>query len=203
MRLALGLAMAVGSLIAIPLPSIAQNLDPDELVELFKPKPKVATTRGLSVEGKPTTLTREQIGYVRSLGRSIEIEEVEEIAEIIEAVDLPQVDFTIEFEFNSANLTPDAMKILYALGTALKDPSYEQSYFLVAGHTDAKGSDDYNLRLSQDRAYAVEEFLVSVLDVPQDLLRPVGFGESHLKDPYNPNAAENRRVTVVNLAYDE
>jgi outer membrane protein OmpA-like peptidoglycan-associated protein len=70
--------------------------------------------------------------------------------------------------------------------------------FLVAGHTDAKGSDAYNLILPDQRAKAVagvENFHID----PKQLVA-VGFGEEKLKNSENPLAAENRRVQVVNMA---
>jgi outer membrane protein OmpA-like peptidoglycan-associated protein len=72
--------------------------------------------------------------------------------------------------------------------------------FLVAGHTDAKGSDAYNLILPDQRAKAVAGFLVENFHIDPKQLVAVGFGEEKLKNSENPLAAENRRVQVVNMA---
>jgi outer membrane protein OmpA-like peptidoglycan-associated protein len=72
--------------------------------------------------------------------------------------------------------------------------------FLVAGHTDAKGSDAYKLILPDQRAKAVAGFLVENFHIDPKQLVAVGFGEEKLKNSENPLAAENRRVQVVNMA---
>jgi outer membrane protein OmpA-like peptidoglycan-associated protein len=61
------------------------------------------------------------------------------------------IDLEVFFNFDSAEITPEALPILKKLGAALSDEKLKGSVFLVAGHTDAKGSDAYNLSLS-DRA---------------------------------------------------
>ena len=55
----------------------------------------------------------------------------------------------------SAELQQDAQITLQQLGTALKDPSLAKYSFTIAGHTDAKGSPEYNQKLSERRAEAV------------------------------------------------
>ncbi|MBC8013736.1 MAG: OmpA family protein [Methyloceanibacter sp.] len=72
--------------------------------------------------------------------------------------------------------------------------------FLVAGHTDAKGSDGYNLDLSDRRAKSVLRFLIEEFDIDPKQLVAVSFGEEQLKNDEDPRAAENRRVQVVNVA---
>jgi outer membrane protein OmpA-like peptidoglycan-associated protein len=70
----------------------------------------------------------------------------------------------------------------------------------VAGHTDSKGSDAYNMKLSQQRAEAVRNFLIS-RGVAADRLTAKGYGESQ---PVADNATEegrfqNRRVELYPL----
>jgi len=71
--------------------------------------------------------------------------------------------------------------------------------FIVAGHTDAKGGRDYNLKLSQRRADAVREMLISTFRIEPDRLIAVGLGEEQLQDPKNPDAGVNRRVQLLNI----
>ena len=75
--------------------------------------------------------------------------------------------------------------------------------FLVAGHTDAKGSDVYNLDLSDRRAKSVQNFLIEQFDIDPKQLVAIGFGEEQLKNKEDPRAAENRRVQVVNMASED
>jgi outer membrane protein OmpA-like peptidoglycan-associated protein len=80
--------------------------------------------------------------------------------------------------------------ILKTLGAALSDEKLKGSVFLVAGHTDAKGADAYNLSLSDQRAKAVQAFLVENFDIDPKQLVAIGFGEEQLKDKANPLSGE-------------
>ena len=79
--------------------------------------------------------------------------------------------------------------------------THEELYDLVvAGHTDSSGSDDYNQRLSEQRARSVSDYLES-RELLRDRLEPVGFGE---RQPIAPNdsvesRALNRRVEITLL----
>lgn len=102
------------------------------------------------------------------------------------------------FETNEAELKADALRNLYPLVTYLKEhPNRE---VLIEGHTDSTGSDSYNLELSQQRAAAVRDFLISN-GINPNLIIARGYGKAH---PVASNATqegrqENRRVEVVVL----
>src|SRR3954462_529553 len=64
-------------------------------------------------------------------------------------------DLVVNFDYNSDKLTLPAKQNLDEFAKALRDPRLSSADFLVEGHTDAKGSDQYNLRLSERRAAAV------------------------------------------------
>jgi outer membrane protein OmpA-like peptidoglycan-associated protein len=106
---------------------------------------------------------------------------------------------TIQFEFGSDRLKPEAIGTLRNLGNALNEELKEQKLFLVEGHTDAVGSRAYNVELSDRRAEAVKDYLVREMGVSPDRLRTAGKGSSEPAAPKNPYGAENRRVVVVNL----
>lgn len=109
------------------------------------------------------------------------------------------IDLAVNFEYASAQLTADARIVLDNLGQALADPALRNSRFRVAGHTDARGGDAYNLNLSRLRARAVAEYLVRQHGVNVQRLHVEGFGRSRLLDAANPESAVNRRVQVTNL----
>ena len=75
----------------------------------------------------------------------------------------------------------------------------------IAGHTDSKGSDEYNLQLSQQRAEAVAAWLVNNTNMTSDRLISKGYGETQpVADNQKPNGednpegrAKNRRVEVI------
>jgi outer membrane protein OmpA-like peptidoglycan-associated protein len=74
------------------------------------------------------------------------------------------------------------------------------STFVLAGHTDAVGGEDFNLDLSNRRADSVKRYLMEKFGLAPDHLVTAGYGKSRLKDKDRPTAPENRRVEVVNMA---
>ncbi|MDJ0895892.1 MAG: OmpA family protein [Alphaproteobacteria bacterium] len=110
----------------------------------------------------------------------------------------PSVALDIRFGFNSAELTGQARQQLDQLGAALTSDALAGFTFDIEGHTDAKGSDTYNLSLSDQRARAVKRYLVERYGVDAGRLRAVGFGESKLRHPEDPEHGDNRRVEIVN-----
>lgn len=111
----------------------------------------------------------------------------------------PSVDLHISFAYDSARLDTDGRLILQQLGEALADPRLAQYSFVLGGHTDASGSDAYNMALSQRRADAVRDYLANTYGIARDRMMALGYGETQLADPANPEAAINRRVQVVNI----
>jgi outer membrane protein OmpA-like peptidoglycan-associated protein len=130
--------------------------------------------------------------------RQITVEERKEIVDVVKENDLPAIDLEVFFEFDSAEITPAALPTLETLGAALGADQLKGSIFLVAGHTDAKGSDAYNRGLSDARAKSVRGLLIEMFQIDPTQLVAVGFGEEQLKN--KPFAGENRRVQVVNMA---
>jgi outer membrane protein OmpA-like peptidoglycan-associated protein len=119
------------------------------------------------------------------------------------SLDKPGIDLEINFDFDSAAITPKARPLAVELGLALVDPQLKGVVCLVGGHTDGRGSDAYNLDLSQRRAEAIKAFLAETYRIPAQNLIAVGYGKEHLKNPGNPFAEENRRVQVVNMLKPE
>jgi OOP family OmpA-OmpF porin len=68
--------------------------------------------------------------------------------------------------------------------------------FLIEGHTDAVGSDDDNLSLSDRRAEAVAVALTEQFHVPPENLVTQGYGEQDLKVQTQDASRANRRVSV-------
>ncbi len=108
------------------------------------------------------------------------------------------MNLTIPFEYNSAELRPEAVQQLVQLEAALQADALQRYRFLVAGHTDASGDPTYNRDLSRRRADAVRRFLVAA-GVSADRLDSVGMGEDRLLLPKQPQDARNRRVEIRNL----
>lgn len=102
----------------------------------------------------------------------------------------------VNFEFGSARLTPQGRSILTTTAAALNSPELIGQVFLVEGHTDTVGSDQANLRLSQQRADAARDFLVSQ-GVAAGRLNAIGYGESRPIPAAAGTDARQRRVEFV------
>ena len=126
-------------------------------------------------------------------------EERDGLAKLMQEQELPALDMEIYFNYGSAQLSRRSYKDLIKLGKVLRNPQLQGAKFLIAGHTDAKGGERFNLRLSQRRAQAVQGFLHKYFKLERDSLVAVGYGEERLKNQYAPYAAENRRVQIVNF----
>jgi len=104
----------------------------------------------------------------------------------------------VQFEYNSARLTPEAKEVLQRVAEALKSGELQAYKYQIEGHTDSRGSADYNKRLSERRAQAVKTFLTQV-GVNPSRLTAVGRGSEVPYDKEHPDSSVNRRVEVVNL----
>jgi len=108
-----------------------------------------------------------------------------------------KLSMQINFEFNSARLTPTGKKALQPVGQALASSDLSNKRFVIEGHTDAKGLASYNLLLSKRRAQTVKNYLVNQFALDPARLRAVGKGSSELLNSAEPYAAENRRVVIA------
>jgi outer membrane protein OmpA-like peptidoglycan-associated protein len=109
------------------------------------------------------------------------------------------VGMDVKFATGSAELTPEAKAQLDALGKVLasRNGKLNPGEIVIEGHTDARGSVEYNQKLSEERAASVVKQLVSAYGVDRKALKPIGMGKEHLKDPSRPDASVNRRVELV------
>jgi outer membrane protein OmpA-like peptidoglycan-associated protein len=164
---------------------------------------KQPLTRGLSAGPKadPEAVAAEGrfVQTIRNRAtRSLSTAEREEIATI--AKDKPNIDLEINFDYNSADISNKSLSSVQALGRALTNPDLMGSTFIVAGHTDAVGSEAYNQDLSERRADSIKRYLTDKFGIAGTDLVTVGYGKTKLKDPSHPTAEVNRRVQVVNMA---
>lgn len=115
---------------------------------------------------------------------------------------IPSLDFVpgrqfvlenIFFEFNKSILLPQSFLELDNLLTVLK--IYPSMTIELSGHTDNKGSKEYNLQLSKARAQAVVDFLIKN-GIAKDRLTAIGYGDSKpiATNKSEEGRAQNRRV---------
>lgn len=163
---------------------------------------RVPKTRSLSAG--PAAMSSDDAAFVQKMRgrtRSLSLGDREHMAEI--AAKRPKIDLDINFEFNSAALTPKAEPQLHNLGKALTSPELAGGVFMLGGHTDGKGGDAYNQTLSERRAATVKRFLEEKYHIPAGNLVSAGYGKQDYKNPADPFAAENRRVEIINMAEKE
>ena len=203
--------LLTGTVIAFGLatPSQAQNAtylahDASQC-EIFRGLSRDLPAECGSVAAKPAYQTLRSFGRTRGLvvyGDTQPVRVAEATAEAAptetETKDL-SIAFRAEFEFDSAELTPEAKAIVDRVATVLKHDLMRDKVIEIDGHADARGDDHYNLTLSERRAQAVSDYLVTRHQIDPSRLKFVGKGESEPFDPARPEAGINRRVEFRNV----
>jgi outer membrane protein OmpA-like peptidoglycan-associated protein len=165
----------------------------EDIINVLAPRPTPGS-RGL--KPVPPALTNPQCKKYRA-GGSRGLKMLQPAADI--------AAFHVRFEYNSANLTPDATHTLDTLAEALKSKELAPCCMRIEGHTDGKGSDQYNLRLSEKRAQSVVHYLAAHYGLDAERLMAVGYGKNK---PIESNDTEegrqkNRRVQFATLGYGQ
>ncbi|WP_246682287.1 OmpA family protein, partial [Mesorhizobium sp. B3-2-1] len=134
---------------------------------------------------------------VEKVQRLYSINEVKRSARVRDIARRIDLD-TLNFEFGSSSISDTEVQKLQGVADAMekllkKNPA---ETFLIEGHTDAVGTPEANLALSDRRAEAVAEALTNAFGIPPENLTTQGYGEEYLKvDTSAPNR-ENRRVAI-------
>lgn len=117
----------------------------------------------------------------------------------VQLTKLSQLTVVVNFDLNSARIRPDSYRTIGLIADSLYHPYLLGYKFLIVGHTDATGKRDHNLKLSQQRAEAIREALINPFGISPARIEAVGLGEEQLLNAAKPDAAENRRVQLVNV----
>jgi outer membrane protein OmpA-like peptidoglycan-associated protein len=109
-------------------------------------------------------------------------------------------DDSVKFPTKVHDLSTEAKARLDELAMRLKGEN-QNVYLEIQGHTDAKGSDDYNDRLGAERAEAVRRYL-NQQGIALNRMSTISYGKS---TPVAPNdtaegRAQNRRVVIIVLS---
>lgn len=178
-------AVAVGLLTAgiFAASASAQNVpSPDQIIKSLTPTGPSGPTRGIRLQ--PSTGNSGSAAGRPNVTR-----------------EAPAISLNVQFATGSAELTPEATRVLENLGKALSDQTLANYRFRIEGHTDTVGTKQGNQVLSERRAESVVDYLASNFHIDRSRLQPVGMGEAGLliQTPEQTNEPRNRRVQVVNI----
>ncbi len=199
------LACAVAMVVCLPFAVCAQQKVIDmtgheptssELQEVLKPRPGTTgpRMRGFGSVQNPPTSDKPQCKPYPAAKRDRGIGATSAAVSDFAAI-------KVEFAFNSTELTPAATKTLDELGKALTSNDLKVYCFVVEGHTDAIGSDAYNLKLSQQRAESVVLYLTKKFQIDPERLQAVGVGKASpiASNDTDEGRQKNRRVQIANI----
>jgi outer membrane protein OmpA-like peptidoglycan-associated protein len=110
----------------------------------------------------------------------------------------PFLDIRVHFDYNDSNLTSEGQKQAEQLSQALMDPDFQKFRFTLLGHTDLRGTDEYNNVLSLRRAEAVRNYILGHSRIQPDRIKAQGKGrqEALYHESTESAHALNRRVEV-------
>jgi outer membrane protein OmpA-like peptidoglycan-associated protein len=105
-------------------------------------------------------------------------------------------DLRVPFDYDKADLGPNAKSVLASVAAVLKELQPSGSEVTVEGHCDERGTVEYNLALGNRRAAAVAGYLVDLGAVDREKARKVSFGKERPRNPGHDETAwaENRRA---------
>ncbi len=181
-------AVSVAAVWALLAPSPLHAEEPDAAA------PAAGAGKVLDIQGKVLDVVGVTLGVegaLRDLGATVTVQEIriELAADVL-------------FDFDKADLRPDAVESLRKLGTVVAGTPGPVA---IEGHTDAKGTAGYNLKLSEARAASVKSWLVRESRVPAARITTRGLGATVPKVPnQKPDGSDdpegrqkNRRVEIV------
>ncbi len=153
-----------------------------------------ATTKNMSSADSATAAERERLEAERLAAERLEAERAK-----VEAMINKIMSDEVYFDFDRSELTASAKELLTQVGDILlKEPRFT---ITVAGHTDARGTEDYNMTLGSKRSEKVKAFLVAY-GVSSSRMETVSYGKENPKvEGQSEEAfAQNRRANFkVNI----
>lgn len=204
-------AAALAAILAASAAAQSPEPDPDAPATHARAKEGLARAERLEVKGDPLAVVGEPLA-IQGLNLAVE-GKAQDISGLLRDLNAEvrgrevriALSADVLFDFDKADLKPAARPSLDKVVAFLK--SYPKANARIEGHTDSKGDDAYNQKLSQHRAESVRKFLAAQGATLRMSTR--GWGE---KKPVAPNAKpdgkddpegrqKNRRVeiTVQNL----
>ena len=168
-------------------------------------RPRISATRGFSLsrptEPAPTTTRPAQTRNQRPNATRPNQRQVASRPNQrqVAAPQQRRVDLRLSFGPGSSILSDAAQAQVRAVAEALKRPQLANVRVRIEGHTDSSGGRAVNLALSQRRAQAVADFLMSQ-GIAQNRLEVRGYGFDQPLAGYPASASQNRRVEAARIS---
>lgn len=173
-----------------------------DIIGTYIPNSKTGNYLFILPPGANYNISYEAEGYLFK-SENIDIPEDANYFQINKAIELEAIQIgskivlnNIFFDFDKATLR-DISKVELEKLTKLMEINPKMSVE-ISGHTDAKGNEDYNLKLSQDRAQAVVNYLINK-GIDKNRMVAKGYGKSKpVAQNYNPDGSENPEGMQLN-----
>ena len=114
-------------------------------------------------------------------------------------LNVPRLVVEIRFDEDTPIVRPESYRTVGRIADTLTHRSLLSNKFLIVGHAAALGRRDYNLTLSQRRADAIRDILVTTFKISPKRLQAIGLGEEQLLDAAHPAAATNQRIQILTV----
>ena len=103
----------------------------------------------------------------------------------------------LEFDSGASQLKPANFDLLAKVEKAID--VFPRSELIIEGHTDSHGGDDFNQKLSQDRAESVQQYMINAMRIPSYRLIATGYGETRpvASNETASGRQKNRRIDIV------
>lgn len=103
----------------------------------------------------------------------------------------------LSFDSGKSEIRPSSVALLNKVEKAID--VFPQSDLVIEGHTDSFGGDESNQKLSQDRAEAVQQYMINAMRIPSFRMIATGFGETNpvANNETEAGRARNRRIDIV------
>ncbi len=103
----------------------------------------------------------------------------------------------LNFDSGASQIRPESFELLAKVEKAID--VFPRSELIIEGHTDSHGGDDFNQKLSQERAESVQQYMINAMRIPTYRLIATGFGETRpvASNETAAGRAHNRRIDIV------
>jgi outer membrane protein OmpA-like peptidoglycan-associated protein len=103
----------------------------------------------------------------------------------------------LTFDSGASQIRPESFNLLAKVEKAID--VFPRSELIIEGHTDSHGGDDFNQKLSQERAESVQQYMVNAMRIPTYRLIATGYGETRpvASNETQSGRARNRRIDIV------